>query len=157
MANADQKVKDDAVRAKDTAEAENRTLKTTIASLQETITGKDLEIAGLNKDVSEKNLLVSVAKQKGFLEGMAAPSLAGMVTNASGRLCTIQVTDNPGDVDISDMIAKMPFSFAIYDASGYKGEATATHYEPTAKAVLCNLTLVKGNIKEGDRAATKTP
>lgn len=69
----------------------------------------------------------------------------------------IQVTDNPGDVDISDMIAKTSLSFAIYDASGYKGEATATHYEPTAKAVLCNLTLVKGNIKEGDRAATKTP
>lgn len=159
MATADQKVKDEAVRAKDAAEAENRTLKTNIASLQETISGKDLQIAGLEKDVSEKNLLVAVAKQKGFLEGMAAPSLAGMVTNASGRLCTIQVTDNPGDVDIAEMIAKMPFSFAIYDASGYKGEAVATRYEPSAKAVLCNLKLVKDNasIKEGDRAATKTP
>jgi len=157
MATADQKVKDEAVSLKNAAEAENRTLKTTIASLQETIGGKDLQIAGLQKDVSEKDLLVSVAKQKGFLEGMAAPSLAGMVTNASGRLCTIQVTDNPGDIDISEVIAKMPFSFAIYDASGYKGEATATHYEPSAKAVLCNLTLVKGTVKEGDRASTKTP
>lgn len=157
MATADQKVKDEAVRAKDTAEAENRTLKTTIASLQETITGKDLQIASLNKDVSEKDLLLAVATQNGFVKGMAAPTLAGMVTNASGRLCTIQVTDNPGDVDIGDMIAKLPFSFAIYDASGYKGEATATRYEPSAKAVLCNLTLVKGDIKEGDRASTKTP
>jgi myosin heavy subunit len=157
MAIADQKVKDEAVSLKNAAEAENRTLKTTIASLQETIDGKEMQIAGLQKDVSEKDLLVSVAKQKGFLEGMAAPSLAGMVTNASGRLCTIQVTDNPGDIDISEVIAKMPFSFAIYDASGYKGEATATHYEPSAKAVLCNLTLVKGTVKEGDRASTKTP
>jgi hypothetical protein len=157
MATADQKVKDESVNAKNAAEAENRTLKTTIASLQETIGGKDLEIAGLNKDLSEKGLLLAVATQKGFLTGMAAPTLAGMVTNASGRLCTIQITDNQGDVDIGDVIAKMPFSFAIYDASGYKGEATATHYEPTAKAVLCNLTLVKGTIKEGDRASTKTP
>jgi hypothetical protein len=157
MAIADQKAKDESVRARDEAVAENRTLKTTIASLQETITGKDLQIASLNKDLSEKGLLLAVAKEKGFIEGMAAPSLAGMVTNASGRLLTIQVTDNPGDVDIGDMIAKMPFSFAIYDASGYKGEATATRYEPSAKAVLCNLTLVKGDIKEGDRASTKTP
>lgn len=156
MAIADQKVKDESVTAKNAAEAENRTLKTTIASLQETIGGKDLEIAGLNKNLSENQLLVSVAKQKGFLEGMAAPALTGMVTTANDRLCTIQVTDNPGDVDIGEIIAKMPFSFAIYDASGYKGEATATHYEPSAKAVLCNLTLVKGDIKEGDRASTKT-
>ncbi|MBX3463334.1 MAG: hypothetical protein KF830_09195 [Planctomycetes bacterium] len=157
MAIADQKTKDQAVRAKDDALAENRTLKNTIVELQETITGKDLQIAGLSKDLSEKGLLLAVAKEKGFIEGMAAPSLAGMVTNANGRLLTIQVTDNPGDVDIGDMIAKMPFSFAIYDASGYKGEATATRYEPSAKAVLCNVTLVKGAIKEGDRASTRTP
>ena len=156
---ADQAIKDESVRAKNEAEAENRTLKTTIASLQETIGNKDVEIAGLNKDLSEKGLLLAVAQQNGFVNRMAAPSLTGMVTNASGRLCTIQVTDNPGDVDIAEMISKLPFSFAIYDASGYKGEATATRYEPTAKAVLCNLTLVKGDavIKEGDRASTKTP
>ncbi|MBL9076528.1 MAG: hypothetical protein JNL08_03440 [Planctomycetes bacterium] len=157
MAIADQKAKDEAVRAKDDAEAENRTLKTTIASLQETIANKDVEIAGMGKDISEKNLLLAVAQQNGFVTTMAAPTLAGMVTNANGRLCTIQVTDNPGDVDIQEMIAKLPFSFAIYDASGYKGEAVATKYEPSAKAVLCNLTLVKGAIKEGDRASTKTP
>lgn len=159
MAIADQKVKDEAVRLKNEAEAENRTLKTTIASLQETVSNKDMEIADLSKDISEKDLLLAVARQNGFVNTMAAPALAGMVTNASGRLCTIQVTDNPGDVDIQDMIAKLPFSFAIYDASGYKGEATATRYEPSAKAVLCNVTLVKDNaqIKEGDRAATKTP
>lgn len=157
MAIADQKVKDDAVRAKDAAEAENRTLKTTIASLEDTVKNKDLAIADLNKEKSRLDLLVSVAQQKGFVPSMAAPTLAGMVTNASARLCTIQVTDNPGKIDIAEEIARNPFRFAVYDASGYKGEAVATKYEPSANAVLCNLMLVKGEIKEGDKAATKTP
>lgn len=157
MAIADQKVKDESVRAKDAAEAENRTLKTTIASLEDTVKNKDLSIADLGKERSRLNLLVSVATQKGFLPGMAAPSLAGMVTNASARLCTIQVTDNPGKIDIADEIARNPFRIAIYDASGYKGEAVATSYEASANAILCNLEVVKGEIKEGDKASTKTP
>lgn len=157
MAVADQKVKDDAVRAKDAAEAENRTLKTTIASLEDTVKNKDLAIGDLTKEKSRLDLLVSVAQQKGFVPSMAAPTLAGMVTNASARLCTIQVTDNPGKIDIAEEIARNPFRFAVYDASGYKGEAVATKYEPSANAVLCNLMLVKGEIKEGDKASTKTP
>ncbi|MBL9078081.1 MAG: hypothetical protein JNL08_11290 [Planctomycetes bacterium] len=80
-----------------------------------------------------------------------------MVTNASGRLCTIQVTDNPGKVDIAEEIARNPFRIAIWDASGYKGEAVATHYEASANAILCNLELVKAEIKQGDKASTKTP
>ncbi len=159
MAIADQKVKDESVRAKDAAEAENRTLKTTIASLEATVKGKDLNIAGLEKERSELQLLNSVATTKGFLPSMAAPSLAGLVTSANPRLCTIQITDNPGKVDIADQIAKRPFSFAIYDASGYKGEAVATKYEASANAVLCNIFLVKDAvaIKEGDKASSKTP
>ena len=157
MAIADQKVKDESVRAKDAAEAENRTLKTTIASLEDTVKNKDLSIDDLGKERSRLNLLVSVATQKGFLPSMAAPSLAGMVTNASARLCTIQVTDNPGKIDIAEEIARNPFRIAIYDASGYKGEAVATSYEASANAILCNLELVKGEIKEGDKASTRTP
>jgi flagellar biosynthesis chaperone FliJ len=159
MAIADQKVRDDAVRAKDAAEAENRTLKTAIASLEETVKSKDLNIAGLEKDRSELNLLVSVAVANGFSPAMAAPNLTGLVTSANGRLCTIQITDNPGKVDIADQIAKRPFKFAIHDASGYKGEAVATKYEASANAVLCNIFLVKdaASIKEGDKAATLTP
>lgn len=156
MAIADQKAKDEAVRQRDEVQAENRTLNTQIASLQETIANKDIELAQMSKDVSEKDLLLAVAKQKGFVTAMAAPNLGGTVVNASGRLCTIQVTENPGDVDVGEMIAKLPFSFAIYDESGYKGEAVATRYEPSAKAVFCDLTLVKGDIKVGDRAATRT-
>ncbi|HEU4420808.1 MAG TPA: hypothetical protein VFT55_17855 [Planctomycetota bacterium] len=160
MAIADQKTRDDAVNAKNTAEAENRTLKTEIANYVETVKNKDLNIASLEKDKSELNLLVSVAVANGFSPAMAAPNLTGLVTSANGRLCTIQITDNPGKVDIADQISKRPFNFAIHDAaSGYKGEAVATKYEASANAVLCNLFLVKDgmSIKEGDRAATKTP
>jgi hypothetical protein len=159
MAVADQKVRDEAVSAKNAAEAENRTLKTSIASLEETIKGKDLALSDLEKERARLGLLVAVAKTNGFVEGMAAPSLAGTVTTASGTLCTIQVTDNPGNVDIANQIATNPFRFAVYDASGYKGEAVATRYVADANAVLCNVMLTNGDkkIKEGDRASTKTP
>jgi hypothetical protein len=159
MAIADQKAKDEAVSAKNAAEAENRTLKTTIASLEEVIKGKDLNLADLEKERSRLGLLVAVAKQNGFVEGMAAPSLAGTVTTATGTLCTIQVTDNPGNVDIANQIATNPFRFAVYDSTGYKGEAVATRYVADANAVLCNVMLTNGDrqIKEGDRASTKTP
>jgi hypothetical protein len=158
QAIADQKVKDEAVTAKNAAEAENRTLKTEIANYVETVKNKDLNIASLEKDKSELNLLVSVAVANGFSPAMAAPNLTGIVTAANGRLCTIQISDNQGKVDIADQISKRPFNFAIYDATGYKGEAVATKYEASANAVLCNLFLVKDgmSIKEGDRAATKT-
>ena len=158
QAIADQKTRDEAVNARLAAEAENRTLKTEIANYVETVKNKDLNIASLEKDKSELNLLVSVAVANGFSPAMAAPNLTGLVTSASGRLCTIQITDNPGKVDIADQISKRPFNFAIHDASGYKGEAVATKFEPSANAVLCNLFLVKDgrSIKEGDRAATKT-
>jgi hypothetical protein len=154
---ADQKTRDESVRAKDAAEAENRDLKNTVAQKDELLKSKDLEIAGLSKQRSELELLVKVAEQNGFKPSMAAPNLAGLVTTANDRLCTIQITDNPGNVDIGAQIERGSWGFAIYDASGYKGEAIATKFEPSANAVLCNVRLVKGAIKEGDRAATKTP
>lgn len=158
MAMGDQKVKDEAVRAKDTAEAENRNLKTAIASLESTVLGKDGDIAKLVKERNELNLLVSVATQNGFVPGLAAPTLGGTVSRvANDRLCTISITDNPGNVDIADQLNKRSFSFAIYDASGYKGEAVVTAYHAADNAVTCNLMLVKGSIKEGDKASTKTP
>ena len=151
------RAKDDAVRAKDAAEAENRTLKTTIASLNETVDQKDLAIAALERDNSEQKLLVAAAVANGFSPAMAAPTLAGTVTNASDRLLTISIADNPGEVDIQDQINRRPFRFAIYDENGFKAEAVATKYEPTANAVLCNVMFKKGSaqIRTGDRASTK--
>lgn len=150
--------KDEAVRAKDAAEAENRELKTTIASLNSTIESKDGQIADLEKERSELNLLVSVAQEQGFIPGLAAPALNGTVMHvANNRLCTIKITDNPGNVDIADQLSKRKFSFAIYDSTGYKGEAVATAYHAEDNAVTCTITLYKGEIKEGDTASTKTP
>ncbi|MCC7395725.1 MAG: hypothetical protein IT455_01540 [Planctomycetes bacterium] len=156
MAIADQKVKDEAVNAKNASDAENRTLRTTIASLEETIKGRELDIAGLTKDKNELTLLVQVAKAKGFMEAMAVPQLAGVVTNASGKLCTIQLSDNPGNVDVQEHVNKGGLSFAIYDGKTYKGEAVATRFEASANALLCNVRLVNGVIREGDKAATQT-
>lgn len=150
--------KDSAVRAKDTAEAENRELKTTIAGLNETVGQRDEAIAALETERSELNLLVSVAQENGFIAGLAAPTLTGTVAHvANNRLCTIKITDNPGNVDIADQLAKRKFSFAIYDSTGYKGEATATAYHAADNAVTCTITLPKGVIKAGDKASTKTP
>ncbi|MBM3962205.1 MAG: hypothetical protein FJ306_09950, partial [Planctomycetes bacterium] len=100
MAIADQKVKDEAVRAKDTAEAENRGLKNEIASLKSTVETRDGSIQSLETEKSQLSLLVKVAEANGFLRSMAAPNLSGLVTTAAGNLVTIQVTDNPGNVDI---------------------------------------------------------
>jgi len=149
--------RDEAVRAKDEAQGENRDLKNTIASLNGTIGEKDQQIAALERDNSENKLLIAAAEANGFIRSMAAPSLAGTVTNASGRLCTIAVGENPGNVDIQSVIDRMPFSFAIYDDSGYKCDAIATKYEESAKAVLCTLRFTKGEvvIKTGDKASTK--
>lgn len=154
---AAQSVRDEAVRSKDSAEAENRNLKNNIAALNETISSKDEQIASLERDNSEKDLLISAAKIRGFSEAMAAPTLSGTVTNASGRLCTISIVDNPGNVDIQDQINRRPFSFAIFDENGYKAEAIATKYEASANAVLCTIR-VRNNgatIRTGDKASTQ--
>jgi len=156
-AMASQNERNDAVNAKDAALAENRDLKAKIASLEETVTTRDKSIAGLESDKSQLQLLVKVAESYGFIRSMAAPNLAGTVTNANGRLCTISITDNPGNINIKEAIELGKWGFAIYDASGYKGEAIAQRYEEGANAVLCQVFPVKGEIREGDKAATKTP
>ena len=150
-------VRDQSVRAKDAAEGENRDLKNTIASLNGTIENKDQEIAKLDRDNKEQKLLVAAATVNGFLPGMAAPDLAGTVSNAPGRLCTISIGENPGNVDIQEMITNMPFRFAIFDENGFKAEAVATKYEPSANSVLCNVMFTKGQaaIRTGDKASTK--
>ena len=152
-----QGVRDDAVRAKDAAVAENRNFRNDIAALNETISRKDQEILGLRRDNSEKDLLIAAAKVRGFSEAMAAPSLSGTVTNASGRLCTISISANPGNVDIQDQINRRPFSFAIFDDSGYKAEAVATSYVESANAVMCTIRVRNGGatIRTGDKASTQ--
>jgi hypothetical protein len=157
MATADQKVKDEAVSAKNAALAENRTLNTTITELKETIAARDASISALTADKNQLQLLVKVAETNGFIKAMAAPNLAGLVTTSEGNLCTIQITSNPGNINIKEAIEMGKWGFAIYDASGYKGEAIAQRYEESANAVFCRVVPVgKGEIKQGDKAATQT-
>jgi len=152
-----QEVRDAAVRAKDAAEAENRDFKNDITALNETIAAKDGQITGLERDNSEKDLLIAAAKVRGFSEAMAAPSLAGTVTNSSGRLCTISISENPGNIDIQDQINRRPFSFAIFDDNGYKADAVATKYVASANAVMCTIRVRSGGaaIRTGDKASTQ--
>lgn len=142
--------KDEAIRAKDSAEAENRDLKNQVAALNETVKNKDLSIADLNSEKGRLTLLVDVAKQKGFMESMAVPPLAGTVATVSGKLCTIMVTENSTNAEI-----KPGFSFAIYDASGYKAEARVTAVDADRKAAFCTLDIKAGDVKQGDKASTQ--
>jgi hypothetical protein len=150
QANDDEKTRDDAVRAKEAAEAENRKMNSDIAELNTKVTDKDLAIAGLTKDKNELGLLVDVAKAKGFLPQMAVPALAGTVSNVSDRLVTLSITSNPTNAEV-----KAGYRFAIYDASGYKGEARVTDYDAGAKAAFCTMEFVKGVVKTGDSASTQ--
>jgi hypothetical protein len=150
QATDDEKTRDDAVRAKDTAEAENRALKADVAKLNGTITDKDLAIAGLTKDKNELQLLVDVATANGFNKLAAVPALAGTVSNVSGRLVTLSITSNPSNAEV-----KNGYRFAVWDASGYKGEARVTDYDAGAKAAFCTMDIVKGEVKLGDSASTK--
>lgn len=141
------KEKDEAIRTKDTAVAENRDLKNQVAAMTETISQKDLQLADASAEKSRLNLLVDVAKAKGFLEGMAVPALAGTVSSVSGNLCTILV-------DKSDEEIKPGYSFAIYDSTGYKGEAKVTSVDSERRAAFCRLEIKNGEIKTGDKAST---
>ncbi|MEY2716429.1 MAG: hypothetical protein RIT24_2772 [Planctomycetota bacterium] len=141
------KEKDEAVRTKDTAVAENRDLKNKVAELNETISQKDGQLAEASAEKNRLNLLVDVAKAKGFLEGMAVPALAGTVSSVTGNLCTILV-------DPADEFAKVGYSFAIYDSSGYKGEAKVTSVDTERRAAFCRLEIKNGEIKTGDKAST---
>ncbi len=141
------KDKDEAIRTKDAAVAENRDLKNQVASMTETISQKDLQLADASAEKSRLNLLVDVAKAKGFLEGMAVPALAGTVSSVSGNLCTILV-------DKSDEEIKPGYSFAIYDSTGYKGEAKVTSVDSERRAAFCRLEIKNGEIKTGDKAST---
>ncbi len=151
MAIADQKAKDAAVREKDDAVAKLRDANFKISGLEETVAARDQSIAGLTKDKSELQLLVDVAGAKGFLPIMAVPPLAGTVSHVSGRLVTISVTDNATNAEI-----KPGYSFALYEAGTYKGEAKVTEAADGIAFCTVDKAVDGTTIKVGDRAATQT-
>lgn len=150
---AAEQVKDAAVREKDDAVAAKKDADLKIASLEETVTNKDLEIAALGKKNGELDLLVSVARVKGFLDTMAVPPLSGTVSQVAGRLCTIQISNNPTNAEI-----KPGYSFMLYDGSTYKGEAVVQNANAEKNVAFCRIDLkTQGEIKQGDKASTGGP
>ena len=82
---------------------------------------------------------------------MAQPTLGGSViqVGANGRIVTVEVRNNPGDVAIS-----AGYRFAIYRGSDYKGEAVVTG--TNANFAFCRVTKLKDGqaVQVGDNAST---
>jgi uncharacterized protein (DUF2126 family) len=143
--------RDEAVRARLTAEADLRDANVQIAQLTDTIGERDTRIAALDANIREQGVLLQVAIANGFVPAMAQPSLEGTVNHvaAGGKLVTITVTDNPSAAEI-----KPGYSFAIYRGEDYKGEAHVTSVD--GNFAFCR---VEGNgrpIMIGDSAKTNT-
>jgi hypothetical protein len=145
--------KDAAIRDKDAAEAENRSLKNTIADMTSTIENKDMQLAKVGQTNSELELLVDAARAKGFIDRMAVPVLDGTVSMVTGNLVTLSITNNPTEAEI-----KPGTRFAIYDptTSVYKGEVRVTSVDASRNAAFCTFEIKKGNVVAGDRASTHT-
>lgn len=148
---AAQQEKDAAVRAKDDAVNQAKEAALKITALEETVSNKDAEIAQLSQKNGELDLLVSVARTKGFLDSMAVPPLDGIIAQVNGRLVTIQVNNNPTNAEI-----KPGYKFALYDGTTYKGEARVTEADAEKGVAFATMEIVKGEVKPGDRASTQT-
>lgn len=148
---AAQAERDQAVQAREEAVANLRDANFNMTQLQDQLQAQAGQIAGLQGDIREKDILIEVAKVNGFLLEMAQPDLRGVVTvvGASGRLLTVSITENPGDAAIEPGI-----QFAIYSGDTYKGDARVTSVEGTY--AFCTLVAApEATIVVGDRAATK--
>ncbi|GAB4144436.1 MAG: hypothetical protein Fur0037_12210 [Planctomycetota bacterium] len=148
---AAESAKDAAVRERDDAASALKEANLKIAALEESGTQKDLKIAELEKKNGELDLLVSVARVKGFLDSMAVPPLAGTISHVAGRLVTIQINDNPTKAEI-----KPGYSFAVYEGTTYKGEARVTEADAERNVAFATLETVNGEVRVGDKANTKT-
>jgi hypothetical protein len=148
---AAESAKDAAMREKDDAVAKHREATQKITALEASGTQKDVQIVGLGKELAEVKLLNDAARVKGFLDSMAVPALAGTVTHVSGRLVTVNVSDNPNKAEI-----KPGYKFAIYDGATYKGEARVTASDSDKSVAFCTLEIQKGEVKVGDKASTQT-
>lgn len=148
---AAQSQRDQAVQDREEAVANLRDANFTMTQLQDQIEAQGGQIAELQADIRQKDILVASAKIRGYLESMAAPDLRGVVTvvGASGRLVTVSITENPGEAAIEPGI-----EFAIYSGETYKGDARITSVEGTY--AFCTLLFEPASaIVVGDRAATK--
>jgi hypothetical protein len=145
--------KDAALRVQETATADLRDAQAQIASLQTDVGARDVAIVDLESANREKDVLLSIVRDRApGLLALAQPTLGGTVqhVDASGRLLTVTVTDNPAEADI-----KPGYSFAIFEGTNYKGEARITSVD--GRFAFCRVTNPTGDkIKVGDSARTNT-
>jgi hypothetical protein len=129
-------------------------------TLQHAAAGKDAalaeqafaELEGLA--AADKTLLNQLKPLRALREqakdNVAMPPLVGTVSHVSGRLVTITITENPTKAAV-----KPGYSFAIYEAGTYKGEARVT--EAADGMAFCTVDKAKDGaaIKVGDQATTQ--
>lgn len=160
LATDAQAKKDQAVRERDDAVAKLRDANTNIEELKGTVAAREASIQTLSEEKANLDLLVSVAKTKGFLESMAVPAVAGTVSQVDldGRLVTILI-DRVDDQAVRQLAAGD--SFAIYSGNVYKGDARVTKVgksEAGTAYAFCRVDrpVPGAKIQPGDSASTQT-
>lgn len=121
-----QKARDEALAELSQAQREIQEKEREIAALSDTRQQQSAELAGLTKKVRDMDTLLAAARLEGFNMNNLVPPMDGTVIDASGRLVSIQVSENPADADGTKFKGSM---VAIYDASqNYKGDVTVTDF-----------------------------
>ena len=154
QALAAQGERDEAVRAKDVAEADLADARNMIVALQETVGNRDADLVAASDKISEQDIIISNIQRLypgANVPSLAMPDLKGTVQHVSGRLVTVVVTDNPTSSDI-----KPGYRFAIAGGGSYKGEAFVK--EVDGQTAFCTMTIQPDgtNVSVGDAAMTHT-
>ncbi len=139
-----------ALNEKETAEASLWEAQTQIADLEEKLANAMASVASLEQTTKEQDVLLAIVNRKApELLANAQPDLRGVVEQAEGSICTVRVTENPGDAEI-----RPGYRFAVYKGKTYKGEARVTDVD--GKFAFCTFTGAEPGISvtAGDAAAT---
>lgn len=141
--------RDSALTAKQAAEKQLADANFKITDLEKQVSAKIGELASVTQSLKEQEMVAAIYEQRYGPIGLAQPDLSGRVEQVSSNdLLTIAV-ENASGVEL-----KAGYQFAIYDGSGYKGEAVVTSAQNNM--VFCKIRALKDNatINVGDRAKT---
>lgn len=125
-------------------------LERALAALEREVPALEREIAALQQQIAvrvdriddlEREARLSM--QTGFSGPGAAPTLAGKVTAMTGKLCLLEVIDNPKHEDLAQKAHLRMWRVAIYDERGYKAEARVLHCDAEQRVLACELTMVR--------------
>lgn len=153
MAMTASHAKDEALSQKEAAEASSGNAQRKIAELEAAVAEQNGRIAALQQENSEKDVLLTTWRTKlpGITANMMQPDIRGVVQTVQGQgdLLTVRVTDNPGSAEV-----KPGYTFAIYKANTYKGEAVIQDVQ--GEFVFCRMTkkMDGATVQVGDAATT---